>query len=73
MDGGGNSATALVVALAELARDGHLDLTDCDQTDIGTVHAALGACIEARRTHIFGMKMRRERAGRSVSPPATQP
>ena len=62
MDGGGNSATALVVALAKLARDGYLDLTGCDQTDIGAVHAALGAWIEARRTHIFGTKARPNRA-----------
>jgi hypothetical protein len=71
----GNSAAALVVALAKLERDGYLDLTDCDQTDIGAVHAALGAWIEARRTHIFNMKTRRGRAGRSapVTPPATLP
>ena len=66
-----NSATALVVALAKLARGDYLDLTDCDQTDIGAVHAALGAWIEARRTHIFNMKTRRGRAGRSA--PATRP
>jgi hypothetical protein len=61
VDGGGSSATALVVALAKLARDGYLDLTGCDQTDIGAVHAALGAWIEARRTHIFGTKARPNR------------
>ena len=36
----GNSAAALVVALAKLERDGYPDLTGCDQTDVGTVHAA---------------------------------
>ena len=71
----GNSAAALVVALAKLARDGHLDLTDCDQTDVGTVHAALDAWIDARRTHIFGVSTRRGRAGWSapVTPPAALP
>ena len=35
------NATAMVMALADLARDGGLDLADCDMTDIAAVHAAL--------------------------------
>ena len=71
----GNSAAALVVALAKLERDGYPDLTGCDQTDVGTVHAALGAWIDARRTHMSGVNTRRGRAGRPapVTPPTTQP
>jgi hypothetical protein len=36
-----NNAAALVVALANLARDGELDLADCDIVDITTVYTAL--------------------------------
>ena len=36
----GNVA-ALVVALADLARAGELDLTDCDRADIVAAHTAL--------------------------------
>ena len=41
------NAAALVVALADLARDGDFDLTDCDRADIATVHAALAVWLAA--------------------------
>jgi hypothetical protein len=41
------NAAALVVALADLAHAGELDLTDCDRADIATVHAALAPWLAA--------------------------
>jgi hypothetical protein len=40
------NAAALVVALADLVRDGDLDLTDVDLPDIRAVHAALETWLE---------------------------